>query len=316
MTIQRTWRRCMGSLAVVFLALGTLAEPLAAASPEASPTVPPASPAAASAADDAAIRQTAEDFTKAFNAGDAKALAALWTERGEYESDDGSILRGRAAIEAAFAGHFKAHPGAKSTVQIESIRFPSRDCAIEEGITSTSANGALPGSARYRVLHVRENGTWRIALCREWAAGESRMLDLDWLIGSWRGQAKEHELTISFSRDKDGPFLVGEFIANMAGKPVPLGTMKIGTDPASRNFVSWHFDSDGGYGHGVWLRERNHWVIDSRGTQGDGTPVASVNVLSRFGEDELGWRSFDRTVGGKSQPELPPLRLKRVAASK
>jgi hypothetical protein len=201
-------------------------------------------------------------------------------------------------------------------VQIDSIRFPSRDTAIEEGITSTLDNGTVPGSSRYRALHVREDGAWRIALCREWGAEENRMIDLGWLIGSWQGQAKGRDLSISFSRDKNGPFLVGEFTSDAAGKPVSLGTMKIGLDPATHQFMSWHFDSDGGYGHGVWLRERNHWAIDSHGVQGDGAAIASVNVLSRFGEDELGWRSIDRTVNGKAQPEAPPIRLKRVASGK
>jgi hypothetical protein len=142
------------------------------------------------------------------------------------------------------------------------------------------------------------------------------MADLDWLIGSWRGQTKDYELAISFSREKDSRFIVGEFTATSAGKTVSLGTMKIGIDPASQQFMSWHFDPDGGHGHGVWLRERNHWAVDSQGVQGDGAEIAAVNVLTRFGDDELGWRSFDRVVGGKAQPDSPLIRLKRLADTK
>ena len=80
--------------------------------------------------------------------------------------------------------------------------------------------------------------------------------------------------------------------------------------------MSWHFDQDGGYGHGLWLRERNNWVIDSRGIQGDGAEIAAVNILTRFGGDEPGRRSIDRMVGGQGQPELPPIQLKRVAVTK
>ena len=119
-------------------------------------------------ADREAILQSARDFTAAFEKGDAKAVAALWTEQGEYESDDGTILRGRTAIEAAFAAHFKARPAEKMEIKVETIRFPSRDTAVEEGLTCTTASDMLPDSARYRVLHVREDGKWRIALCREW----------------------------------------------------------------------------------------------------------------------------------------------------
>jgi len=265
--------------------------------------------------DRAAILQSARDFTAAFEKGDAKAVAALWTEQGEYESDDGPILRGRTAIEAAFAARFKDRPAGKMEIQVESIRFPSRDTAVEEGIIRTTASDMLPDSAFYRVLHVREDGKWRMALSREWGAAENRMADLDWLIGSWRGQAKDHEMVISFAREKDRPFIVGEFTAAAAGKTESLGTMKIGVDSVSGQFMSWHFDHDGGYGHGLWLREGNNWVVDSRGTRGDGTETASVNILTRFGGDELGWRSIDRMVGGQAQPDSLLVRLKRVAGA-
>jgi uncharacterized protein (TIGR02246 family) len=276
----------------------------------------PASKDSSRNADRAAILQSARDFSAAFEKGDAKAIAALWTDDGEYESEDGTILCGRAALEASFAVHFKAHPAGKMEIKVEGIRFPSRDIAVEEGLTCTTASGGLPDSARYRAVHVREDGKWRIALCREWGAGENRMADLDWLLGTWRGQNKDQELTISFSREDDRRFILGKFTSTAAGKTIPLGTMKIGIDPASKQFMSWHFDPDGGHGHGEWLRERNHWAVDSQGIQGDGAEIAAVNVLTRFGDDELGWRSFDRMVGGKAQPDSPLIRLKRLADAK
>ncbi len=268
------------------------------------------------AADREAILQSARDFTAAFEKGDAKAVAALWTEQGEYESDDGTILSGRGAIEAAFAAHFKVRPAEKMETKVEDIRFPSRDTALEQGVTCTTASGLLPDSAKYRVLHVREDGQWRIAFCREWGASENRMIDLDFLIGIWRGQSKDREMLITFAPEKDRPFIVGEFTTTIAGKTMPVGTMKIGLDPLSKKFMSWHFDPDGGYGHGVWIREGKHWAIDSHGVQGDGAPTAAVNVLSRLGSDELGWGSLDRTVGGKAQPDSPLIRLKRLDAAK
>ena len=227
----------------------------------------PDSKAASRDADRAAILQSARDFTAAFEKGDAKAVAALWTDQGEYESDGGMILRGRTAIEAAFAAHFKARPAERMEIKVENIRFLSRDTAIEEGLTCTTAADMLPNSACYRVMHVREDGKWRIALCREWAAGENRLADLDWLIGTWRGQSKDQEIVISFAPEKDRPFIVGEFTATAAGKTVSLGTMKIGLDPNIGQFISWHFDPDGGYGHSVWFRVGKHWAVDSHGVQ-------------------------------------------------
>src|SRR5262245_50414116 len=49
------------------------------------------------AADEAAIRKETADFIKAVEKGDAKAVAAAWTEDGEYIGEDGTTIRGRAA---------------------------------------------------------------------------------------------------------------------------------------------------------------------------------------------------------------------------
>jgi uncharacterized protein (TIGR02246 family) len=267
-------------------------------------------------ADREAIQKSGREFIAAFEKGDAKAIASLWTEQGEYESDDGTALRGRAAIEAAFAARFKDRPAGKMEIKPENIRFPSRDTAIEEGLTRTTAGDMLPDSTYYRTVLVREDGRWRMALSREWGAAENRMADLDWLIGSWHGQSKDGDMNITFNRENNSPFFVGEFTSTAGGKTVSLGTMKIGVDPTSGQFMSWHFDPDGGTGHGSWLREANNWAIDSQGNLGDGTETASVNILTRFGSDEVGWRSIDRTVGGLPQADSLPVRLKRIAATK
>src|SRR5579864_118813 len=58
------------------------------------------------ATDEALIRKQAAEFVQAFNKGDAKTLAALWTQEGEYIDDDGTTYRGRAAIENVYADFF------------------------------------------------------------------------------------------------------------------------------------------------------------------------------------------------------------------
>src|SRR4051812_2929257 len=53
-------------------------------------------------ADTDAIKKAGQSFVKAYLAGDARAMAAHWTENGEYFADDGTILRGRADIEKSY----------------------------------------------------------------------------------------------------------------------------------------------------------------------------------------------------------------------
>src|SRR5262245_22347629 len=159
--------------------------------------------------DEDAIRATAREFAAAFNKGDARAIAAQWTENGECIDADGTMVTGRAAIEQAFAEYFKEHPKAKIEVLVRSIRFPAPDLAVEEGILrQAGAAKDLPATTMYSATHLRSAGRWLIAISREWGAGQDRLEDLDWLLGRWTGSVKDHEVTLTFSRDEQKPFIV------------------------------------------------------------------------------------------------------------
>jgi len=264
-------------------------------------------------ADSAAIRQSAREFNEAFAKGDAKAVAAFWTAGGEYQGEGGIELRGRDAIEKAFTELFKNQKPGKVEVEIQAIRFPSRDTAIEEGFLRQIPDGpGLPSSSLYRALHVREDGKWKIAASREWGTGQDRLGDLAFLIGKWEGGAKGQAMSLSFEKDGDNPFILGKFSRKADGKVVAGGTIKIGLDAQRGQIRSWHFDNDGGNGQCLWLRDGNRWVLDAIGATADGIDTAAVNLLSRLSADEIVWRSIDRVVGGEPLPDTAPMKLTRV----
>jgi uncharacterized protein (TIGR02246 family) len=263
-------------------------------------------------ADREAIRKAGEAFAAAFEKGDSKAVAALWTDGAEYVGEDGTTLRGRTEIEKAFAETLKEGPPAKVEVDVRSVRFPSRDTAVEEGfLRHRPAGTALPSSTRYETVLVREDGKWLIAHSREWAP-EDRLGDLSFLLGRWEGGPKGEEVSLSLTKDPDGPFIVGKFTRQSGGKPSNAGTMRIGRDVERHQLRSWHFDADGGHGQCLWLRDGDKWVLDAVGATGDGTTTAAVNILARIGPDEIVWRSVDRVVGGEPLPDTIPVKLARV----
>jgi len=264
-----------------------------------------------------AIEESSRAFSAAFAKGDAKAIAAMWTEDGEYHDDEGTSLKGRTAIEKAFAEHFKEKNAAKVHVIIESIRFPARDVAIEEGLLRQEGAGReMPTSSRYAALHVREDGQWKLALSREWGAGQDRLEDLAWLIGTWTVKVKEHEVTLTFERDKSKAFLAAKSSKKLGDKVVTSGTMKIAVDPQTGQIRSWHFEDDGGHGQARWMRDGNRWILDAVGVTADGVATSGVNLLARVGPDELTWRSVDRMMGNVAQPDTQPIRLTRKASSR
>ena len=263
--------------------------------------------------DEAAIRKASQDFAQAFAEGDAKKVASFWTEDGEHHDDGGEMIRGRPAIEKAFAELFKDRPKSKIEVHINAVRFLGRDSAIEEGILRQTRGGKeLPSTTLYSVVHVREDGQWKMTIAREWGAGQHRIEDLDWLIGTWKAILKNEEVTLSFAKDPKKPFINGEFVKKAKGKVVTAGTMRIGIDPQGGQLRSWHFEDDGGHAQSLWVRDGNNWMLDCIGVGGDGTPHEAVNVLGKLNNNEITWRSIDRIVGEQPMPDTAPVKLVRV----
>ncbi len=164
----------------------------AAAEPRAA--MPASNPA--KEADEQAIRATAEDFVKAFNAADVKAIGALWAPDAEYTDESDQSFQGRAAIEEVYADLFKQHLGAMMTVKIESLRLLGPDVALEKGVARVKSPGGIADTAaRYTVVHAKRNGKWTMVFGRDApyvpASNEDYLKDLEWLIGDWNPQAKE-----------------------------------------------------------------------------------------------------------------------------
>ncbi|HEY1065452.1 MAG TPA: SgcJ/EcaC family oxidoreductase, partial [Pirellulales bacterium] len=295
----------------------------APAAPSEAPSVP-AAPASREEretperqADREAIESAAQAFVSAFEKGDAKAIAAQWTESGEFHSDSGESLVGRAAIEKSYADYFAKHP--KSTLQIEiaGVRFPSQDIAIEDGVLWATADGpTLPTSTRYSVLHVREGGVWKMAFGREWGGAAEKLTDLAWLVGDWKSAAKDHEVEMSYEWNADKTVLLNHFTRKEGGKTVAHGTQWIGVNPANGRLRSWSADDEGGRGESVWFRDGESWVAAATGQTPSGEVTASMNLISRVGSDEIVWKSVRRTVNGVPTADTDPVKLERVKSEK
>jgi uncharacterized protein (TIGR02246 family) len=111
---------------------------------------------------DADAQKIQEDYTAAFDKGDAKAIAALYTADGTRLGPDGSWLVGRAAIEKVyadgFAGPFK---GAKLTLTGGHTQVVTPDVKVIEGRFLVAGLAAIKG--RYVNTVVRRGKTWMIA---------------------------------------------------------------------------------------------------------------------------------------------------------
>src|SRR5262245_29187345 len=185
-------------------------------------------------ADAKAIQKLGKDYIQAFEKGDVKALGAFWTEGGELTGEDGSVLRGRAAIEKSYAALFAKKEVRKVDMHIDALRFPSNDTAILDAtLRRTNAQGETLSSSWIHTLLVREGGQWKVAVVREWdrdVSHDTSLKDLDWAIGTWVAANKDKEVTLTYEWDENKAFLRGKFTVKDGGKVVESGQQFIGKD--------------------------------------------------------------------------------------
>jgi uncharacterized protein (TIGR02246 family) len=274
----------------------------------------PPSPERTENADRAAITKSAKDFADAFNKGDAKAIAAMYTENGEAHDADGRRMVGRGAIEKAYADQFAAKQGHVIEVLPKSIRFPAKDMAVEEGLLRLSRGPAsLPESSAYTATHVRENGAWKVALSTESGVGQDRLEDLEWLLGDWTTQAPSGVIVFSFTRDARKPAIVGKFTRTPQGQAPIGGTIRIAVDPATGRIRSSGSEDNGSYSHASWTCDGKSWILDVHGFTALGAPASERILLQRVAADAITWRAVDRVMGSAAFADTLPLRLSRTA---
>lgn len=304
-------RRILFTIGLIVGLLGLVAQSVQSQSQptkQASPAGRSARSAAERSADEAAIRADIAKFVEAYNAGDAKAVAALFTPDGHAVDKDGNDVEGRKAIEQTFADLFAATPKKNLEVFVESIQFVGPDLALEVGTTKeTPAPGEPPEYDRYTVIHVKRDGKWQMALARDEegpvATPHERLQPLAWLVGDWVDDDGSVVVVSSCRWSKDGNFLLQDFKLELNGRDAMDVTQRIGWDPLTKQIHSWVFDSEGGYGESLWTRNGNDWIIKATGVRPDGTTASATNLLTRTGADGYIWRSTDRVVAG--EPQLP-----------
>jgi uncharacterized protein (TIGR02246 family) len=266
--------------------------------------------------DEQAIRLAVESFTKAYNDGDAKAIAALFVAAGEIVNEEGESSQGREAIERVFADVLKAHPKSQIKVSVGSIRFVAPSVALEDGTSVvTRQSGQAAERNRYMVVHVKQDGVWRMASARdlpdETASAEEELKQLQWLIGRWVDESPDALVVTSYHWSDDHRWILGEFKIQVGGRPAMSGSQRIGWDPLAKKLRSWVFDSTGGAAEGVWTRSGNQWVVKMTGMTHDGKPASATNVLTRTAKDRMTWQSRDRAVGGELMPNVEAVTIVR-----
>ena len=269
-------------------------------------------------ADDlAAIRESSRQFVTAFDKGDAKAVAALWTQSGEYTDDSGQTFTGRDAIAKEYARFFAAHPGVKLKLTIDSLKRLGEGTVIEDGRASLEpAATGPPATSKYLAIHVRVDGQWLMATVRdtriESPTGYRHVADLEWLIGKWTAEEHGAKLESVCRWVANKSFVERRFTTTQPSGTVTSGVQLIGWNAEAGQMQSWTFNSDGGHAIGAWSPRAGGWSAEVRGVTGDGVSTTAVNHLVKLDDGAYVWRSVERTAGGQPLPETEEVVLRRV----
>ena len=268
------------------------------------------------AKDIAAIRAAVDSYVAAFNRGDAKAVAGHWSETGEWISPDGERVAGRPAIEKAMTSFFAQNKGAKIEVLDPKVRLVTPEVAIEDGGARVIGPNELPNETTYVAIHVKRNGQWKLDSVRETdvpnpSAAAAPLEELAWMVGNWIDQSKDATVETTVAWTKNKSFLTCTFKLSVPGMDDLEGTQVIGWDAAAGTIRSWMFDSDGGFGEGVWAQQDNRWTVKFNQTLPDGRKASSTNVYTCVDPNHYTWKSIGRQVDGQFAPNVDEVTVVR-----
>jgi uncharacterized protein (TIGR02246 family) len=250
------------------------------------------------------VASVEESLTAAFNAADVDAIVSAFLPDGELIDESGLLHRGHEELRELFSQYFAKFPGARLSLQIDSIRKVGDHIAIEEGTRFLTAGDSAFAQVRYIATLSKQDGKWKLASIREFddqpapTAGD-RLQALAWLVGDWVSESSELAVRISYRWDEDKNFLIGKFHATRGGQVVLKTEQRIGWDPLTGKVRSWLFDSDGGYGGGVWTPTEDGWVIKSESTEASGSVGFATVLYRQLDDDRYQMIGTNRLIGNE-----------------
>lgn len=267
--------------------------------------------------DETAIRSQMSLFSKALADGDAKALASLWSPDGNYIDVTGSVCKGRASLEKRFADLVASDGRQFIELVPDSIRFISTGVAASEGIVRRrdGISGPTP-ETRYSMVFVKDGTGWLISTACETpllTPSEEPLKELSFLIGEWSAEKNGGTMHMQADWAANKNFITCKYeVKKSAGAPLLESRQVIGWDPRSGQPISWHFDSNGGFGFGNWIKKDRQWLVEATGVERDGSTTTATNAITLDDSNNISWQSVNRSVNGIPFNDAEPLKVHRV----
>ena len=167
---------------------------------------------------------------------------------------------------------------------------------------------------------MKKDGQWKLDSVRETdvpeaPAASSPLQDLAWLVGEWIDDSPDATIAATVTWTKNKTFLNYAFKASAPGMDDLEGTQVIGWDPAAGTIRSWMFDSDGGFGEGIWSKKDNSWIVKFSQVLPDGRKASATNIYTLVDANTFTWKSIGRKVDEEFLPNVEEVKMVRKTAS-
>jgi uncharacterized protein (TIGR02246 family) len=113
------------------------------------------------------LTEVQSTFVAAYNAGDAKTLAAFFTSDADWIDDQGAIMRGRAAVQRALEDSIAAHKGRALTLRLDSVRTLGPDVVVGNATSTFAGADKSTETAAFIAIWVKQDGKWLISVLTE-----------------------------------------------------------------------------------------------------------------------------------------------------
>jgi uncharacterized protein (TIGR02246 family) len=256
---------------------------------------------------EAEIRQAEKEYIAALNASNLDAIMAFWAVDADFIDEAGTLTTGKEALTALFKKSLPDRKGSKYAGKTHSLKFLRPEVALEDGTLEVTDADGTKESSRYAVVWTKTGDKWLIASARDLptevtdvpSLAAVQLKDLSWMIGEWADDSPNVDVTIKVSWATNRAFLLMDYVVKRDGVDPNDVSVRIGWDALGGRIRSWTFDSNGGFGEGIWTKEGNKWLVGTVGVLPDGGTGGSTNIYEFVDDNRFVWRSVDRDVDGQ-----------------
>jgi uncharacterized protein (TIGR02246 family) len=273
----------------------------------------------ASDSDESSLKAQISALSKSIADGDIKTTTSFWAPDGDYIAVDGVIVKGKDQLEKMFSALATINGKHQIDLIPQSTRMISSNVAMSEGIVkrNNGDEGPMP-ETRFSMVFVKRDGKWLISRATETPfvndTADEPLKALSWMVGEWSAEGSgggSVHMKAEWVANKN--FITCSYVVKKSADAQPVESKQvIGWDPRSEQLVSWHFDSNGGFGYGTWMNKGKEWMVDATGVDRDGSTTNATNVISIADTDNFTWQSVNRSVNGVGFNDTAPLKVHRL----